>query len=47
MPYLNTYYIIIYHDIAKINDYNGTIGSPYMALPPLVYKAIRLMSTFL
>jgi hypothetical protein len=26
------YYIRIYHDIAKIKDYNGTIDSPSMAL---------------
>jgi hypothetical protein len=28
------YYIRIYNDIAKINDYNGTIDSPSMALSP-------------
>jgi hypothetical protein len=28
------YYIGIYHYIAKINDYNGTIDSPSMALSP-------------
>jgi hypothetical protein len=31
----NMYYIRIYHDIAKIKDYNGTIDSPSMALSPL------------
>jgi hypothetical protein len=45
------YYITIYHGIAKTKDYNGTISSPSMALPPapppLVYKAIGLMSAFL
>jgi hypothetical protein len=28
------YYIRIYHDIAKIKDYNGTIDSSSMALSP-------------
>jgi hypothetical protein len=28
------YYIRIYHDIAKIKDYNGTIDSPSMPLSP-------------
>jgi hypothetical protein len=28
------YYTIIYHDIAKRKDYNGTIDSPSMALSP-------------
>jgi hypothetical protein len=28
------YYIRIYHDIAKIKDYNGTINSPSMPLSP-------------
>jgi hypothetical protein len=28
------YYIKIYHNIAKTKDYNGTIGSLFMALSP-------------
>jgi hypothetical protein len=30
----NMYYIRIYHDIAKIKDYNGTINSPFMPRSP-------------
>jgi hypothetical protein len=38
----NMYYIRIYHDISKTNDYNRIINSPSMVLPPASVQGHRV-----